>query len=142
MRAVATHLGKVVLLLVLTYAFFIGYTYSAPFLQRILAEVPGKSLTAVLAIAGLQGLALALGWAAVFALPLAWGFGRFAHLAGVVCVSPVLVVMALAASSHSSTMIAVICFSALCLGLCVPKAAASVHRVLEQRKSKEARLGA
>jgi hypothetical protein len=142
MRAVTVNLGKLVLLLVLTYAFFIAYTYSAPFLQRVMAEVPGRSLTAVLAVAAVQALVLALGWAAVFALPLAWGFGRLAHLAGVACVSPVLVLMIAASSSRSPTTIGVVCFSALCLVLFVPLAAKSAHRVLQQRPSKEAGVGA
>ena len=131
---VAKLAAKLVVLILLSCAFFVAYSLSAPYFQRVLGganRVPSSSV----AMVGPQALSLTLVWGIVFALPLAWLWGRFAFLAALVCVAPVILITSLAYSQQhrsSSTLLAVSLFIGS-LAVIVPALAQAAHFALRRR---------
>jgi hypothetical protein len=125
--------AKLVMLILLCCAFFVAYSLSAPYFQRMLGStnrVPSSSV----AMAGLQGLSMALVWGLVFALPLAWFWGRLAFLAALVCVAPVILITWFAYSQQhrpSSTLLAFMLF-VVSLAVIVPVFAQAAHFALRR----------
>ena len=129
--------AKSVVLLVLSCAFFVAYSLSAPYFHSLGASASRLSQPSVTTTAALQGFSMALVWGIVFAIPLAWLWGRAAFLAALVCVAPVILITLLAYSqqhrSHS-TLVAAGLFIA-CLVILVPALAQAAHFFLRSRGS-------
>ncbi len=84
-----------------------------------------------------QYLALALALGAVFALPLALLWGRFAYLSALVCVAPVVVtIVTVWIQPGKLSLILIMGFSVVCLIALVPFFAQSAHRWLERRAAR------
>lgn len=134
--------GKVAVLLVLAYAFFIAYTFSAPFVPSVSPSAEGMPLVSVVAIAGVQSIILASAWGVVFALPFAVLWGRFAYLAALVCVAPVIVTIVILSLQRPARLIllALMCFSIVCLIAIVPISAQVAHRWLRRRSDNPTRV--
>jgi len=125
--------GKSAVLAFLACAFFIAYSLSAPYFRSWLTDAHGTPSSSV-ATTALHGFCLALVWGAVFALPLAWLFGRWAHLAALACIAPVVSIAALAYSQQhrpGSTLLATSLFIGS-LVVVVPASAQAAYFVLRR----------
>ena len=133
--SVVKQAGKLVALLVLAYAFFIAYTYSLPFVQAVGLQGGGLALVWVVVVAAAQSMVLACAWGVVFAFPFALLWGRFAYLAALAGVAPLIVTMFVLSFHHEGKLIllSLILFSIACLLAIVPISAQVAHRWLERR---------
>jgi hypothetical protein len=129
--------GRAFTLLTLSYAFFISYTYSLPFLHSSSPSGDWMRLLWTIGTQSFQYLVLALALGAVFALPLALLWGRFAYLAALVCVVPSVVTMVTVwIQPGKFSLIAIMGFSVVCLIVLVPFFAQVAHRWLERRAAR------
>lgn len=127
--------GKLILLLMLACAFFVAYSFSTPLVQWVFGSTFRIPLEFTIGTAPVQGLFFALVWGAVFALPLAWLWGRFAFLAALACVAPVILITLVAYSERprpASTLLATILF-VVSLAAIVSLAAQAAYCLLWRR---------
>ena len=105
--------GKLILLLTLSCAFFVAYSLSTPLSRWVFGDAFKVPFEFMVGTTQVQGLFFALVWGIVFALPLAWLWGRFAFLAALACVAPVILITLVAYSERprpASTLLSTILF--------------------------------
>ena len=90
--------GKLIALLVLSCAFYVAYSLSDGLVRWAFGSAFKMPLQFTVGTSRVDGLFSALVWGGVFALPLAWLGGRFAFLAGLACVAPVILMAVVAYS--------------------------------------------
>ncbi|CAM8638501.1 hypothetical protein MCEMSEM18_03331 [Comamonadaceae bacterium] len=129
--------GRAFALLTLSFAFFIAYTYSLPFFHSSSPSGDWMPLVWIVGTQSLQYLVLASALGAVFALPLALLWGRFAYLAALVCVAPSVVTMVTVwIQPGKFSLILIVGFSVVLLIVLVPFFAQVAHRWLERRAAR------
>jgi hypothetical protein len=127
--------GKLILLVMLSCAFFVAYSLSTPLTRWVFGSTFKIPLEFTVGTLQVQGLFFALVWGIVFALPLAWLWGRFAFLAALACVAPVILITLVAYSERprqASTFLATILFI-ISLATIVSVAAQAAHWLLRRR---------
>lgn len=126
--------GRAFALMTLSFAFFIAYTYSLPFFHSSSPSGDWLRMLWIVGTLSLQFLALASVLGAVFALPLALLWGRFAYLAALVCVAPSVITMVTVwIQPGKFSLILIVGFSVVSLIVLVPFFAQVAHRWLERR---------
>jgi len=131
---------RIVLLLPLAFAVFVSYTHSLPWTEARLPRVPGVSVPVFAVVHLLGSFLLAGAWGAVFAIPFAWGYRRFAWVAAALCTAPVVFtfVHALTQAAYGRGTRMLTGFQALCVVVLFPLLAWLASRWLQRRATRAA----